>query len=638
MMLSATTDTTTITTKDSTPPRAATAPVPAASSWTPPFEIRQAVARWVFVDTAAAAAAATSDIDCVPAVAAAADAARRRATACPADLRELMMCGRAWFDACAPVLWRAPRLRPLATAREWIAFLDAIVLREREYADWVMAVEDVWLFVGGEDMAEAEVFVEEKEDEAEVEVEKGGGEVAAAAEVGDDGGWSGGMPSGELSSSATLVVHNDDNDEDAAAKPPAERTTTVLPPAQDPLAKPARPRRRHPRRHLHALPASLPYLCALRPNSLEYGLAVLLTHCPRLRALRIHLPLRPALGALPLALPLCPALRVLDVAAPVDDDTLAGILGLRSANVAGCKSTQHGLHTLILRRPRLSSNAPLARVFDPNLLPSLRTLVIASSRPPPPRSSRRELAIRCTFSPRNPYNPPVFLSPAALANALGAAPLHALTTLDLSYVHHQAADSGDGDHRPVSLAGIFKYLPRLAHLAITMDAMAEPAGGGADGEAAGEEENDGGRGRRPRHPLAALAAALLPALTRTLRTVLVKPHPGRPAAAAAAVPDAEVVAFGGAWAAAVLDDDVAGAYEGGEESEREEAGEEERRRQRLLTVLGDAFVRVEDGCLREHYGVGDVGLVAGLAERWARAARGRVRLRVGRWAAAGGGE
>ncbi|KAI8850920.1 hypothetical protein BC829DRAFT_136956 [Chytridium lagenaria] len=83
----------------------------------------------------------------------------------------------------------------------------------------------------------------------------------------------------------------------------------VIHPEPIPL-HPLRPltKKKYNRDH-HVLPNTLPYLLEHPKNSLHYGLVLLLTHCPYLTHLRLHLPI-PSLVTLP---PLPASLRSLDI-------------------------------------------------------------------------------------------------------------------------------------------------------------------------------------------------------------------------------------------------------------------------------------------------------------------------------------
>ncbi|KAI8921661.1 hypothetical protein BC831DRAFT_476283 [Entophlyctis helioformis] len=95
----------------------------------------------------------------------------------PSHLRALALVNRACFSASIARLWAAPRIGPTVRRAAWLAFIHALLnrrrvlplplplppatqqpdsdtlyaLRRTTYLDFVLHVDDVWLFVGGED-------------------------------------------------------------------------------------------------------------------------------------------------------------------------------------------------------------------------------------------------------------------------------------------------------------------------------------------------------------------------------------------------------------------------------------------------------------------------------------------------------
>ncbi|KAJ3217979.1 hypothetical protein HDU67_006879 [Dinochytrium kinnereticum] len=90
-------------------------------------------------------------------------------------LLPLLLTSKRLFAATVSHVWSYPKIGPLADARGWRGFLDAVAGSWGcggavwDYAGEVLGVEDVWLFVGGEDEVEEE---EEEEEEKEVEEEE----------------------------------------------------------------------------------------------------------------------------------------------------------------------------------------------------------------------------------------------------------------------------------------------------------------------------------------------------------------------------------------------------------------------------------------------------------------------------------
>ncbi|KAI9342024.1 hypothetical protein BDR26DRAFT_295653 [Obelidium mucronatum] len=72
------------------------------------------------------------------------------------SLFNLALCSHLLLRAALPLLWKTPRLSPLATPASWQRFLDAVAASHLgktcfDYASWIQGVDDLGLFVGGED-------------------------------------------------------------------------------------------------------------------------------------------------------------------------------------------------------------------------------------------------------------------------------------------------------------------------------------------------------------------------------------------------------------------------------------------------------------------------------------------------------
>ncbi|KAJ3102458.1 hypothetical protein HDU97_000540 [Phlyctochytrium planicorne] len=325
------------------------------------------------------------------------------------SLLPVLFASKQLFAVTVPLLWAYPRIGPLASGKCWRRFLDAIVGSHVgdgsgafwDYAKEVKGVEDVWLFVGGEDEEsdeeEEEAGVAEKvvvavEEDVEVQVvgslvvekvldgvekvvierhERGriwdgeSGEIdldvalslpdiivtpatppamrsykvlaaiaktmdrwdskfedglefqASALGKDEEGEIEGGNVDketddegkklrekyGELVNPSLLIskessalpadshssqrVEGDHSENEAEVETAnIESTTTFIP--EPALAIPAKPKKFNRTRNL--LPSSIAALSVHETNSLLYALTLILTHCPNLHHLRLHLP------------------------------------------------------------------------------------------------------------------------------------------------------------------------------------------------------------------------------------------------------------------------------------------------------------------------------------------------------------
>ncbi|KAJ3340640.1 hypothetical protein HDU91_000822 [Kappamyces sp. JEL0680] len=71
----------------------------------------------------------------------------------PCDLKTVCLVSRDCLVAAVRLLYQTPRFHPLATKQHWRAFVDRIDSQSGlfDYGSMIQSIDDVWLFVGGED-------------------------------------------------------------------------------------------------------------------------------------------------------------------------------------------------------------------------------------------------------------------------------------------------------------------------------------------------------------------------------------------------------------------------------------------------------------------------------------------------------
>jgi hypothetical protein len=69
------------------------------------------------------------------------------------DLKSLIRTNKLLFHNCIQKMYKNPHFHPLANQLEWTDFMDRILYKNGfiEYQKYIQEIEDVWLFVGGED-------------------------------------------------------------------------------------------------------------------------------------------------------------------------------------------------------------------------------------------------------------------------------------------------------------------------------------------------------------------------------------------------------------------------------------------------------------------------------------------------------
>ncbi|KAJ3195455.1 hypothetical protein HK101_000166, partial [Irineochytrium annulatum] len=176
------------------------------------------------------------------------------------------------------------------------------------------------------------------------------------------------------------------------------------------------------RRYFHH--SVLPFLSHHEKNSLHYGISILLTHCPNLRSLRLHLP-APSLPQLPIRHAIeYLSLTSLELHQRITDNSL------RSLFPSALADADPRLTSLILHRAEVCNDT--LEIIAPNLT-KLTTLLLPAANVPTPTPSR---SARPSSRAALRVPPPSFTHDA-LANQLRSTlrPLlgsSGLTTLDIS--------------------------------------------------------------------------------------------------------------------------------------------------------------------------------------------------------------
>jgi hypothetical protein len=270
------------------------------------------------------------------------------------DVYNLLKTSKRLFSAAVSILWRFPRFNPLASPSSWQRFLDAIVFSRNDahqqtpktmhsYSNDVVGIDDVWLYVGGEDFVEESHQVVREDSKVEL--------------------LDNTLPANEVSISGNTNLH---------------------------LTKNA------PRRH-HFFLEGTDHLILSQPiNSLHYGLAILFTHCPNIQFVRLQLPLPFDLQTFPIHLKYLHNLKVLDIAFKVSDDHFRAIIfGDETTSTQAYKS----LKSICFHRPEITDRS-LKLMADH--LPNLENLVLSSVAPTPTHSTHSTRRLSISFVPRTP--------------------------------------------------------------------------------------------------------------------------------------------------------------------------------------------------------------------------------------------
>ncbi|KAJ3071650.1 hypothetical protein HDU98_005009 [Podochytrium sp. JEL0797] len=192
------------------------------------------------------------------------------------SLLSLALTAHTFLDAALPHIWKSPRLAPLARVAEWRRFLDAIAasrlgLTMGVYHLWVQRVEDLGMFVGGEDegvegVEDGVCWYAYPREEGKV-VGRRDSKVDCEGEL---GGVDSEVCEMEEDCESSVVELCDEENE-------SENVAVI-----------------HPQRRVHLLDSdSLPSITPFAADSIHYGIALLLTHCPNIHHVNLQLPLPP---------------------------------------------------------------------------------------------------------------------------------------------------------------------------------------------------------------------------------------------------------------------------------------------------------------------------------------------------------
>ncbi|KAJ3024915.1 UNVERIFIED_CONTAM: hypothetical protein HDU68_007652 [Siphonaria sp. JEL0065] len=295
-------------------------------------------------------------------------------------------------------------MTPSTLNNKCMRFLDAIAgsrlgVTAYDYASWVQGVDDLGLFVGGEDgvdpttehidacsyayppHVEKEIIFTTSE-ETDLELAEGilkrrDSKIEGEAVKHDQ------LESIAQESTQTLLDSLIINIETRESEEVKQTSSS-----------PVRQRR------IHLLkPSSLPCLSNQLTDSLHYALALLLTHCENIRMLNLQLPLPTPSESFPLSLPLLPNLQKLEISTRITDQTIQTILPLSQSPAPHQRQRlKHLLFTRIqVSDPILATH--LISFIHPE---TLESLVLPST--PPSQNSSSYFFQYTTNSRRPRYN------------------------------------------------------------------------------------------------------------------------------------------------------------------------------------------------------------------------------------------
>ncbi|KAJ3298038.1 hypothetical protein HDU79_000889 [Rhizoclosmatium sp. JEL0117] len=319
------------------------------------------------------------------------------------SLFNLSLCSKSMLSSALPFVWKIPKLSPLASLASWQRFLDAVAasrlgLTACDYASWVQGVDDLGLFVGGEDGFDSateesnvckyaygttnisenvsDVILERKDSKLEG--------VVAKDEVGTE------MLNEPIVNEAETVAN--------ATSPESSLIDSLaiatLAQSIEHETSSTRPRVR--RDHL-LKPESIPFLELLPRDSLHYALALLLTHCPNIKSLNLQLPLPPPETPFPLNLNLLPSLVKLEISTRITNQSLISLF-------APPMVIPHRLNQIIFTRLEITDEILTSTLISTLNATTLTTLVLPSLPPPSRQSSHffNTRSSRPRFTSREP--------------------------------------------------------------------------------------------------------------------------------------------------------------------------------------------------------------------------------------------